>query len=256
MAIFAATNTFVSGGSITASGQNTNWTDLASWLNSKYNGSDTWGFMKVSSSNANPVDITSSASTTELSINNTATDGDPEITFKLSGTATHTVGVDDSDSDFLKFATTGITTNVAMQIPTGGAQVQFANGSAVAPCLSLINSSTTGLYRAGSDDLGITNGGGQTAVFTSDHRLVGADGLVGTPFFGFINDLDTGMWRQASNTISMAAGGVESARFDDSAVATNTRMLIYDVTRATMSRVSIGGSDTGGVGFRLLRVPN
>ena len=120
MAVFAVTNTFVSGASITAAGHNTNWSDVTTWLNNRYNGTDTWSFMKVDSTNANPVDITSSAATTEVSISNSATDGDPLISFELSGIATHTFGVDDSDGDIFKFGTTSLTTNVAAQISTGG----------------------------------------------------------------------------------------------------------------------------------------
>ena len=101
MAVFAVTNTFVSGAVITAAGHNTNWSDVTTWLNNRYNGSDTWLFMKVSSTDSNPVDIVSSAATTQVSINNTAADGDPLLTFKLSGSQTHVIGVDDSNSDFL-----------------------------------------------------------------------------------------------------------------------------------------------------------
>lgn len=104
MAVFARTNTFVSGTSITASGHNTNWDDVTTWLNNRYNGSDTWSFMKVSSTDTNPVDITSNAGTTKVSINNTATDGDPMVLFNLSGSTQFSIGVDDSDSDRFKIS--------------------------------------------------------------------------------------------------------------------------------------------------------
>jgi hypothetical protein len=256
MAVFARTNTFVSGASITASGHNTNWDDVTTWLNNRYNGSDTWSFMKVSSTDSNPVDISSSGATTEVSINNSATDGDPILTWKLSGNQKFVIGVDDSDSDMLKFGTTGLGTNVAFMIPSGGNQVQFADGSALLPSISLFSFPTTGFYKAGSNDLGVTNGGGQTAVFTAGHQFVVADGVSTAGSIAFINDLDTGIWRAGGNTLGIQCGAVESARFDASGSANDTRMLIYDVTRAAMVRVSVGGSDTGGSGFRVLRVPN
>lgn len=46
------------------------------------------------------------------------------------------------------------------------------------------------------------------------------------------------------------------ALFDDNATAQETRMKLWDVTAAEMVRVSRGASDSGGTGFRLLRIPN
>ncbi len=256
MAVFARTNTFVSGTSITASGHNTNWDDLTTWLNNRYNGTDTWSFIKVSSTTGNCVDVASSASTTELSINNTATDGDPELTFKLSGSQTHIIGVDDSDSDFLKFATTSITTNVAMQIPSTGSQVLFANGTVLLPSIATFTNPTTGFYRSGSDDLSVSNGAGITCTFTAGHTMVISDGAAASPAFSFLNDTDCGIWRVTTNTTGIANGGNESARFDTSVTATHTRMLVYDVDKGAVSRVTVGVNDSGGAGFKLLRVPN
>ena len=39
------------------------------------------------------------------------------------------------------------------------ANVSLSNGTAAAPSLKLLNSNTTGLYREGADNLGITAGG-------------------------------------------------------------------------------------------------
>tara|TARA_R100001460_G_scaffold81081_1_gene122009 strand:- start:2364 stop:4385 length:2022 start_codon:yes stop_codon:yes gene_type:complete len=59
-------------------------------------------------------------STTGLLINNTATDGDPFLSFALSGTQTFTMGVDDGDSDKFKIGTTAIGTNTRMTIDSSG----------------------------------------------------------------------------------------------------------------------------------------
>ena len=158
MAVFVPTNTFGSGAVITASGHNTNWSDVTTWLNNRYNGSDTWSFMKVSSTDANPVDIVSSGARTELSLNNTATDGDPILTWKLSGTQTHILGVDDSDSDALCGGTTGITTNQWLRVPSGGAQAQFNVGTVGAPGISFIGDPNTGIYNA-ADEIYFSIGG-------------------------------------------------------------------------------------------------
>lgn len=47
-----------------------------------------------------------------------------------------------------------------------------------------------------------------------------------------------------------------SAQFDSNATAAETRMLLYDVDNATLERVSVGAADSGGVGFKVLRIPN
>lgn len=44
--------------------------------------------------------------------------------------------------------------------------------------------------------------------------------------------------------------------FDANATANETRMLLWDVTAGSFRRVSIGAADSGGAGFRVLRIPN
>ena len=58
--------------------------------------------------NENVMDFTSTQATTELRIDNTATDGDPILSFQLGGTSQFTMGVDDGDSDKFKIGTTAI----------------------------------------------------------------------------------------------------------------------------------------------------
>jgi len=56
-----------------------------------------------------------------------------------------------------------------------------------------------------------------------------------------------------------AAGSVtrtEVARFQMSATAAETALFIYDVDNATLERVTVGAADSGGVGFKVLRIPN
>jgi hypothetical protein len=61
-------------------------------------------------------------------------------------------------------------------------------------------------------------------------------------------------------TISVTANGAASrtqvAKFDNSTTADDTRFLVYDVSAGALVRVTRGASGSGGVGFRLLRVPN
>ena len=59
-------------------------------------------------------------STTGLVVNNTATDGDPFLSFALSGTQTFTMGVDDGDSDKFKIGTSAIGTSTRLTIASNG----------------------------------------------------------------------------------------------------------------------------------------
>ncbi len=56
----------------------------------------------------------------ELSCDNIAANGDPITQYRVNGTSTITMGIDDSDADKFKIGTTAITTNTRMTIETGG----------------------------------------------------------------------------------------------------------------------------------------
>ncbi len=62
----------------------------------------------------------------------------------------------------------------------------------------------------------------------------------------------------SASEILMRIGGsyTTAASFDSSSTADDTRMQLYDVTAGALVRVSRGAADSGGVGFRALRIPN
>jgi len=60
--------------------------------------------------------------------------------------------------------------------------------------------------------------------------------------------------KKTSTSITIA--DVESMRVDANATAGNTRFMIYDVDNATLERVSVGAADSGGAGYKVLRIPN
>lgn len=73
----------------------------------------------------------------------------------------------------------------------------------------------------------------------------------------------TGALSQISfNTSVVAAAGTtlqtaqERMRLDGTVVAGNTALMIWDVDNGTLERVTVGAADSGGVGFKLLRIPN
>ncbi len=64
-------------------------------------------------------------------------------------------------------------------------------------------------------------------------------------------------WKSAGNRpLYFEVNGVDALEVAPSASAGETRILVYDETAAALVRVSRGASDSGGAGFRLLRVPN
>jgi hypothetical protein len=62
--------------------------------------------------------------------------------------------------------------------------------------------------------------------------------------------------QDGAGTINMDVNGARSAQFDANTTAGNTRFLIYDVDNATLERVTVGSADTGGTGYKVLRIPN
>lgn len=94
---------------------------------------------------------------------------------------------------------------------------------------------------------------GQAAIISTLPLTLPA-GAVGAPALIF-TDADTGLFEQAAGNVAVAVNGVESARFSGGA-AGETNFMLFDVDNATLERVSVGAADSGGVGFKVLRIPN
>lgn len=52
------------------------------------------------------------------------------------------------------------------------------------------------------------------------------------------------------------SGTLVTAKFDLPTTATHTGLLLYDVDNNTLERVTVGVADSGGSGFKVLRIPN
>lgn len=107
----------------------------------------------------------------------------------------------------------------------------------------------TGIYRL----IGILSGLIPTVANTAGPDVV----VAGTPGTG------TGVGGKINLKTSPAGGAgstpnalVTALQLDDATTANATRALIYDITAAALRRVTIGAADSGGVGFRVLRIPN
>lgn len=78
----------------------------------------------------------------------------------------------------------------------------------------------------------------------------------GTPRFG-VDSSTTFVDAGATGKINFrdAADNIV-ATIDTSTTAGDTRFMIYDVDNATLERVTVGIADSGGAGFKLLKIPN
>jgi hypothetical protein len=90
---------------------------------------------------------------------------------------------------------------------------------------------------------GSNNGGTEYGLSTNDLSHLASIGS------GFLLSSDGGH-------VYFGSGGVVVAKFDDSEVAGDTRLLLYDVDNGTLERVTVGIADSGGAGFKVLRIPN
>lgn len=222
MANLAITYTFSPLTKAKSSEVNTNYSDIQTWLNNRDNGTDYWLKMFVLGTSANPAEIKSSSADCEFDIDCTGTNGTPRITWKRSGTSYFTAGVDGAASNLLKFGTTSLTTNVAMQIPTVGAQVQFAAGTSSLPSISAIGDTNTGRYFSASDTMIDVAGGNSVMQINSNGLTVltgyiaAQDGATGTPSITFANDagLNSGFFYAGSGAFAATVNGTRVIDFD------------------------------------------
>jgi hypothetical protein len=186
-------------------------------------------------------------------------------------------------ADNLGFATNGV---LRLRIDEndniyGNSNTQFlaGQGSVSDPSISLLDDQDTGFYRGGSNFLSVTCGGVDMASFAgsaagaaflpgSDNaydlgsnalgwkRLFMMDGTAAAPSFTFRNQIGNGIFRPTTDAVGFSAAGTEVARVDNDVTANNTRFMLYDVSAGALVRVSRGAADSGGAGFRLLRIPN
>lgn len=108
----------------------------------------------------------------------------------------------------------------------------------------------------------IINGGGlhintgSLTLGTEGFRASGTTAAT-TDGFTFTGDTDLGMYRQAADSLSFGADGAEAMRLSDPGNDETVMMLRVDRGGVeTLSRVTLGAADSGGAGFKALRVAN
>jgi len=82
------------------------------------------------------------------------------------------------------------------------------------------------------------------------HSIIESAYNAGAPTMSVITNISGG-------SVSLRGGAnVFGLSVDGNATAAQTRLLIYDIDNATSSRVSVGAADSGGAGYKVLRIPN
>lgn len=140
-------------------------------------------------------------------------------------------------------------------------QIKAPNGSVSVPSHSFVNDPDTGMYRQGADSIGFTAAGVELFRMSATNALIS---VLGSRDFSIPSGRllymdggsDTYLYEDAANRIASICGGVASIVVDNSVTAGQTRLLIYDVDNATVERVTVGAADSGGSGFKVLRIPN
>lgn len=138
---------------------------------------------------------------------------------------------------------------------------------ATAPTLAF-GDGDTGFYETADDSMSVAISGLEKFEWTgNEYRAVttGSGAIVNeTPsatnptLIPASGDYDTGIGRAAADQLSLVAGGLEGARVEDPAdlAATETSLWIYDLDNAAIQQVTVGAADSGGAGFKVLRIPN
>ena len=141
--------------------------------------------------------------------------------------------------------------------------IKVGAGSAAAPSVA-IGASDQGFYSSGTDvrfssggaltwlvsdtfiDSGLTNG-------PQSWRFAAASNVAN---FRPRRGNNSGLGSNALDEVSLIADSIEVLRVDADSTAGNTRFMLYDVDNATLERVTVGAADSGGAGYKVLRIPN
>ena len=75
------------------------------------------------------------------------------------------------------------------------------------------------------------------------------------PSAGYSN---SGIGLSAADNVSVVAGGLEAVRVEDPAdlAASETSLWLYDDDNGAIQQVTVGAADSGGAGFKVLRILN
>jgi hypothetical protein len=188
------------------------------------------------------------------------TSDDTYVNFTIAGGTNWAIGADNGDSDKFKIVNNGsfAGVNEYFAIDTSG-NVGVGHAS---PAVLLHLAKTSNLNSTAQEILRIDHntsgtpaaGYGARLLYrlesstTADQDAVALDAIW---------NVATHASRSAYLSIKVASTGLtEVARFDKPTGAGQTALLLFDVDNATVERVTVGAADSGGAGFKVLRIAN
>lgn len=137
-----------------------------------------------------------------------------------------------------------------------------ASGTAF-PSIGFSTQTDTGIYKPGVNQLRIKANGVDSMNFAdsavrSMQKFYTVDGSAAGPSVTFWGDGNSGMFSQAADNVGIAAGGIEAIRIEDPAdlTSTQTSLWLYDDDNGSLEQVTVGAADSGGSGYKVLRIPN
>lgn len=182
--------------------------------------------------------------------------GAPAYTF----TADTTSGLYLVSSGSLSLAASGadkLLVNSIVQIGSGATdtttKLYLPNGTAAAPVLAFISDTKTGIYRIGTNNLGITLNGSlsldlNTTRMYSVNPIYLADGTVSAPTLAFNSNSGTGAYYvSTNNAINIANNGVLNATFENP----STPRLVLAQGSLSVPSLTFAGATTYGAFYDL-----
>ena len=144
---------------------------------------------------------------------------------------------------------------LSLQVP-----IRVPDGTVSLPSITFGSDTNTdtGFWWSSENTIGIANGGVTTAIINSNRQVAMQSGSASLPPISAFNDVNSGIYWGEDDTVRTACGGLESLRVEDPAdlTTTETSLWLYDDDNGTIEQVTVGAADSGGSGYKVLRIPN
>lgn len=134
----------------------------------------------------------------------------------------------------------------------------FANSASIHPAINFRHARGTSASKTGTtsgDIVGAVMGFGYNLTTTPQYHTNAGSGMLMIAEDTF-NLTSAGQRVEFYATQSGQTTSAAVARFDRPNTATQTALLLYDVDNNAIERVTVGAADSGGAGFKVLRIPN
>lgn len=173
----------------------------------------------------------------------------------------------ESSSDVLDLVAGGV---VGLRIKESGSEADItfpSNNDAATPTINF-GDEDTGIYESADDVMAFAIAGTARWQMTTDflqaivsggpHMANEVPSATNPVFVPNETDPNTGVGWNAADNLSLIAGGAEAIRAEDPAdLATDeTSLWLYDEDAGAMVQVTVGADDSGGSGYKYLRIPN